>query len=116
MLPETRREIVRAESIPAKDVPTANQQYVKVRLDLPASTKELHQENPVQLARMILSVVDTEAPVHIAEARHRLLEAFGVSRGGSRINAAVEEAIRLGVQQQSLSVAVILSTQLKSDP
>ncbi len=49
--------------------------------------------------QMIRTVVDTEAPVHTSEITRRLLEAFGVTRAGSRIAAAVEGAINLGIRQ-----------------
>ncbi len=99
VIPELKHEILRSEPAAEQVVPTS-QPYVKARLPSASSLNELHQEKPVQLARMIQSVVEVEAPVHTSEIRRRLLEAFGVTRAGSRINNAVEEAIRTGVQHR----------------
>lgn len=79
---------------------TSSIQYVKARLAPVASSNELHQEKPEYLMQMIRTVVEVEAPVHTTEVTRRLMEAFGVTRAGSRIASAVEEAIRLGVQHR----------------
>ena len=50
--------------------------------------------------QMIRTVVDVEAPVHTSEVTRRLMDAFSVTRAGSRITSAVEDAINLGVQQK----------------
>jgi ribosomal protein L21E len=65
-----------------------------------ASLTELHQEKPERLMQMIRTVVEVESPVHTSEVTRRLMEAFGVTRAGSRITTAVEEAIRLGVRHR----------------
>jgi len=97
--PEPKHEIVRGA--PAEEaVPSSSQPYVKARLTLAASLTELHQEKPEQLARMIQSVVEVEAPVHTSEVTRRLMEVFGVTRAGTRITTAIENAIHLGVRQR----------------
>lgn len=48
--------------------------------------------------QMIRIVVEVETPVHISDVTRRLMEAFGVTRAGSRITTAVEQAVRLGVR------------------
>ena len=97
--PEPRHEIVRGA--PAAEVlPSSSRQYVKARLAPVASLNELHQEKPEQLMQMIRTVVEVEAPVHTTEVTRRLMEAFGVTRAGSRITNAVEQAINLGVQHR----------------
>ncbi|WOE65554.1 DUF3320 domain-containing protein [Aeromonas allosaccharophila] len=96
--PEPKHEIIRGASA-EEAVPNSSQPYVKANLALVASSTELHQEKPEQLARMIQSVVDVEAPVHSMEVTRRLMGAFGVTRAGVRITAAVEEAILLGAGQ-----------------
>ncbi|WP_111873834.1 DUF3320 domain-containing protein [Aeromonas bivalvium] len=97
--PEPKHEIIRGASA-EEAVPNSSQPYVKVNLALVESSTDLHQEKPEQLARMIQSVVDVEAPVHNMEVTRRLMGAFGVTRAGVRITAAVEEAILLGTRQR----------------
>lgn len=99
VVPEPKHEIIRGASA-EEAVPNSSQPYVKANLALVASTTELHQEKPEQLARMIQSVVDVEAPVHSMEVTRRLMGAFGVTRAGIRITAAVEKAILLGARQR----------------
>lgn len=97
VLPEPKHEIVR-EAPALEAMPSSSTQYVKARLSPVASLNELHQEKPENLMQMIRTVVEVEAPVHTTEVTRRLMDAFGVTRAGSRITSAVEEAIRLGVQ------------------
>jgi len=96
---EAKHEIVRG-SPAAEPMPSSSKPYVKARLSPLASLTELHQEKPERLMQMIRTVVEVEAPVHTSEVTRRLMEAFGVTRAGSRITTAVEEAIRLGVRHR----------------
>lgn len=55
------------------------------------------QEAPIEkLASLVKSVVATEVPVHESQVTKRLMEAFGVSRAGSRITERVNIAIQHG--------------------
>ncbi|MCX7127205.1 DUF3320 domain-containing protein [Aeromonas sp.] len=99
VVPEPKHEIIRGASA-EEVVPNSSQPYVKANLALVASSTELHQEKSERLARMIQSVVDVEAPVHSMEVTRRLMGAFGVTRAGVRITAAVEKAILLGARQR----------------
>jgi very-short-patch-repair endonuclease/DNA polymerase III delta prime subunit len=97
VVPEPKHGIVRGA--PAVDMmPSSSRQYVKACLAPVSSLNELHQEKPEYLMQMIRTVVEIEAPVHSAEVTRRLMDAFGVTRAGSRITNAVEQAIRLGMQ------------------
>jgi ribosomal protein L21E len=96
---ETKHEIFR-DAPAVEAMPSASRQYVKARLAPVASLDELHQVKPEHLMQMIRTVVEIEAPVHTTEVTRRLMEAFGVTRAGSRITNAVEQAIRLGVQHR----------------
>lgn len=99
VVPEPKHEIFR--DVPAVEtMPSATRQYVKARLAPVASLNELHQEKPEHLMQMICTVVEVESPVHTTEVTRRLMDAFGVTRAGSRITSAVEQAIRLGVQHR----------------
>ncbi|MEA1605563.1 DUF3320 domain-containing protein [Pseudomonas spirodelae] len=97
--PEPKHEIVRGTSA-IESMPSLSKPYFKARLPLVASLTELHQEKPEHLMQMVRSVVEAEAPVHLSEVTRRLMEAFGVTRAGSRITNAVEEAVRLGVRHK----------------
>lgn len=99
MAPEPKHEIVRGAPA-AEPMPSVSKPYVKARLTPVASQTELHQAKPEHLMQMIRTVVEVEAPVHISEVTRRLMEAFGVTRAGSRITTAVEEAVRLGVRHR----------------
>ena len=96
---ETVHEILRDDTTEVAD-PVASRRYQKASLAAVTSPVELHQQQPEYLLRMIRTVVDVESPVHSADATRRLMDAFGVSRQGSRITNAVENAIRLGVKQR----------------
>lgn len=96
---EVQHEILRDETISEAEL-VVRPPYVKALLPAVTSAVELHQHQPEQLLRMIRTVVDIESPVHLAEATRRLMDAFGVTRQGSRITTAVEIAISLGVKQK----------------
>jgi hypothetical protein len=49
--------------------------------------------------RLLVTLVETEGPVHVNVATRRLREAWGVERTGERVRRAVEEAIGLCVHQ-----------------
>ncbi|HBT4748414.1 TPA: DUF3320 domain-containing protein [Klebsiella pneumoniae] len=98
--PEPKYKIERdAPAAKTEVLSSLSQPYVKTKLVPVISSISLHQEKPERLMQMIRTVVDTEAPVHTSEITRRLLEAFGVTRAGSRIAAAVEGAINLGIRQ-----------------
>ncbi|UZE09846.1 DUF3320 domain-containing protein [Pseudomonas sp. B21-053] len=96
---EPLHEILRDEAVAEVD-PVASPRYEKARLSAATNQAELHQHQPEYLLQLIRIVVDVESPVHSVEVTRRLMEAFGVTRQGSRITAAVEQAIGLGVRQR----------------
>ncbi|MFS7197528.1 DUF3320 domain-containing protein [Rahnella inusitata] len=97
-VPDPKHQIVRGT--PAEEtVPSSAQPYVKAKLTPIISLTELHQEKTERLMQMIRTVVNVEAPVHTSEVTRRLMEAFGVTRAGSRITTALDDAIRLGTRQ-----------------
>ncbi|MGU9868747.1 DUF3320 domain-containing protein [Kluyvera ascorbata] len=101
---EPKHEIERgAPAAETEVLSSLSQPYVKTRLAPVMAAINLHQEKPERLMQMIQTVVDTEAPVHTSEVTRRLMEAFGVTRAGSRITAAVEGAINLGTRRNIFS-------------
>lgn len=68
------------------------QPYVKATLP-PVSGTELHLAPLNDLGRMVTSVVAIEAPIHLSDLTKRLMDAFNVSRAGTRITSRVREAI-----------------------
>jgi hypothetical protein len=53
---------------------------------------ELHLVPKYTLARLVVSVVEVESPVHVKEVSRRIAEAASVSRVGSRIREAIDSA------------------------
>lgn len=99
VVPESKHEIVRGA--PAEETtPSSSLPYVKAFLTPVVTLTELHQEKPERLMQMIRTVADVEAPVHTSEVTRRLMEAFCVTRAGSRITSAVEDAIDRGIRQR----------------
>jgi very-short-patch-repair endonuclease len=96
---EPLHEILRDEAVDEAE-PVASPPYEKARLSAVTSQVELHLHQPEQLLQLIRTVVDVESPVHSVEVTRRLMDAFGVTRQGSRITAAVEHAIGMGVKQR----------------
>ena len=100
--PESKHEIIREES--TKDVEDeVSQPYEKASLPAIVSQTEMHQERTEKLMQMIRTVVEIEAPVHSSEVTRRLMEAYGVTRAGTRITAAINDAIRLGTRHNQFS-------------
>ncbi|MDR6610124.1 DUF3320 domain-containing protein [Pseudomonas synxantha] len=98
-LAEPLHEILRDETA-AEVESITSQRYEKAQLSAVTSQVELHQHQPEHLLRLIRTVVEIESPVHSVEVTRRLMEAFGVTRQGSRITAAVEHAIGMGIKQR----------------
>lgn len=96
---EPQHEILRDETFDEAE-PVTTPPYEKARLSAVTSQVELHLHQPEQLLQLIRTVVDIESPVHSVEVTRRLMDAFGVTRQGSRITAAVEHAIGMGVKQR----------------
>ncbi|MHC8335991.1 DUF3320 domain-containing protein [Pseudomonas sp. LB3P25] len=99
VLIEPPHEILRDETVVEAE-PVVSQPYEKALLSAVTTQVELHQQQAEHLLRMIRTVVDVESPVHSVEVTRRLMDAFGVTRQGSRITAAVEHAIGLGIKQK----------------
>ncbi|NMG15458.1 DUF3320 domain-containing protein [Aromatoleum bremense] len=72
--------------------------YRKAVLPPWKGAQAIHEVAVPQLADLIQKVAAIEAPVHEAEVTRRLMEAFGVSRAGSRITQAVSRAVEHGVR------------------
>lgn len=86
----------------AADVPTQfATPYVKAQL-ASVTGIALHETSIADLGHLIARVVMAEAPVHMSEVVRRLLEAYGVTRAGSRITARVQEATEHFSRQRML--------------
>ncbi|XOV89817.1 MAG: DUF3320 domain-containing protein [Pseudomonadota bacterium] len=70
-------------------------EYEKATLQ-PFTKTELHETDQTILVRMITHVVQHEAPVHIDQVTRRLMEAFGITRSGTRVQRAIREAVNAG--------------------
>jgi very-short-patch-repair endonuclease len=74
--------------------------YILAKLpgSLRAGNDQFHLHSPHKMAGWLEQVVRIESPVHIDEAARRLVEAAGLSKVGSRIRAAVEQAVEVASQ------------------
>jgi len=61
----------------------------------PETQMDIHEVSPVWMADLILFVLKIEAPIHVAEVTARIRNFWGVGRAGSRIKAAITDAIAL---------------------
>jgi very-short-patch-repair endonuclease len=70
--------------------------YKKIVLEKWNSAQAIHEVSTSKLMELVRQVVEAEAPVHEADIIRRVMDAFSVSRAGSRIVDAVRSALRYG--------------------
>ncbi len=85
-----------------RDVASSNA-YVEATAERPGWS-ELHEVETDRLARSIVKVVAIEGPVHVDEVVARLKAAWGITRAGSRIMAAVDRAVAMAARAGTLVV------------
>jgi very-short-patch-repair endonuclease len=78
------------------DSVSAAMAYRKATIPTSKLGQALHEVPVKTLATMIKVVTDIEAPVHELDVTRRLMEAFGVTRAGSRITESVRVAVQHG--------------------
>ncbi len=89
--------VIQRDLIAEDDSAAVAMAYRKAMLPSQASSGVAIHEAPTdKLALLVKSIVEIEAPVHEVEIARRLMEAFGVSRAGSRIVESVDVALRHG--------------------
>jgi hypothetical protein len=76
--------------------------YVEAVLVRPADAMALHDTAIDILAGLIAQMVTVEGPVHVDEIVVRLRNAWGLKRTGTRIEAAIEQAIMAGIASKAL--------------
>jgi flagellar biosynthesis GTPase FlhF len=91
--PLTRHESEAGSTKPLPQLPAAEYRLAELTISAGLQQQGLHLVPVSQLRHWLLSVVTTEGPVHIEEAMRRIVDAYGVSRLGSRIRAALAEAV-----------------------
>lgn len=64
---------------------------------LPARSGSLTDEPVSVLVTLIRTVLETEAPIHQDELGRRIMEAYGLKRMGSKIESAIDSAVKAGV-------------------
>lgn len=74
---------------PTPTVPAYRRSNFSVRSPL-----EPHEVQVQQLGGFVASIVEDEGPIHTDEVARRLATGFGKARAGSRIQSAVEQALR----------------------
>lgn len=101
---EPRVEHVITRDSATLDAPTEfAQPYVKARLPAVAG-QELHEADNATLAGLIQTVAAVESPVHVDEVAKRLMDAYGVTRSGSRIAARLGVALQHAAAQRLIEV------------
>ena len=60
---------------------------------------EPHETPAAEMANHVVRIVETEGPIHQDEITARIRILWGLGRAGSRIRAAVERAISIGVER-----------------
>lgn len=98
-------EIEREVGNAAIDVETnSTPQYVEATFSWPRGLGSIADISPQQLLKLVVLVAQTEGPIHREEVARRLTSLSGLSRTGTRITAAVDEAIRLALAQSQLVI------------
>lgn len=77
--------------------------YIEALPAKPGGAQDLHDTPIDVLLDLIECVVDIEGPVHVDEVIIRLRNAWGLKRAGSRIQAAVEQGVEVGIRQKLLT-------------
>lgn len=90
--PEDPYAIIRGKPAP-DEVTGLTKPYIKARLSRIPGPGIIETRTEV-LINLIQQVLHAEGAIHISEVTKRLMEAFGVSRTGSRIAAKVDEAVK----------------------
>lgn len=90
--PEDPYAIIRGKPAP-DEVTGLTKPYIKARLSRVPGPGIIETRTEV-LINLIQQVLHAEGAIHISEVTKRLMEAFGVSRTGSRIAAKVDEAVK----------------------
>lgn len=72
-------------------------EYVLTPLDMDIS-QELHKEPVGKIAQAIFKIVEFEGPIHYSEVLRRIRTYWGLSRAGRRVQAVINEALNLAVQ------------------
>ena len=88
--------ITRASEEP-KDDPAARP-YQMSSIVVPIGSYDLAEMYPGQIVRYVIQVLETEAPISLDEVVVRVRSAFGYERAGNRLQALIEKASRLAIE------------------
>lgn len=100
-LNEELRNVIREEPVETTD--EAYPDYEQAVLSPEIAGRELHLFPVGKLSGWISEVVKTESPVHAEEVIRRIADANGISKIGSRVRAAVTEALKYAVSNKSVA-------------
>ena len=83
---------------------SVSEPYQRAEISLALGDQALH-ELPVEiLYQAVADVVEVEAPIHAQELTRRIIEAAGLKRSGSRIQAAVNKALQFGERRGDIEM------------
>ncbi len=84
-----------------EDAHSFAQPYEEAAIDVP-SHQALHEVPAHELAALVTRIVHIEQPVHRSEVAQRVTTRWGLTRSGSRISSALDDAIELALSRQAL--------------
>ncbi|KQR18028.1 MULTISPECIES: DUF3320 domain-containing protein [Xanthomonas] len=98
-----RGEVAEMGLIEAQSPPDT-EPYIEASFAVPSSQFELHLVPTGQLATIVRQIVEVESPIHRSEVVTRARTLWGLQRAGSRIQQAVEDAIRSVVSMGGVQI------------
>jgi len=102
-------------------IPTFNiPKYTEVKIDVHSSLKP-HLVPTEQLANLVIKVVEKEGPVHHNIVARRIAVAYGMSKAGSKIRDAVDQALHHAKNEMNTNLVKkgkfwLTRTQLENPP
>jgi len=67
------------------------------------TSQEIHEVVALELAKVVIRIIEIEGPVHGEEIARRVTQLWGLQRTGSRIREAVARALRVAARKSGIS-------------
>lgn len=69
-----------------------------------SKNSQLHEKSPLELAQVIVQIVDMEGPVHIEEVIKRIRNYWGLKKSGRRIRDIINSAVTVAEQDGEIYI------------